>query len=205
MPPGRLLLQTIRSHDQYNTTIYGLNDRYRGIKPAAGSCSSTPTTSPRSASPTARPSTSSPSGSDEERRAERFRVVAYPTARGCAAAYYPETNALVPLDSTADVSNTPTSKSVVIRLEPVERTIARQRRGRPAGDAARSGRTDAHAVGAGQVRATGARRATSPTAPGRCRARRRGPPGRASAATTIRGARGRPRTRLRSHRLGPSA
>ena len=45
-----------------------------------------------------------------------FRVVAYPTARGCCAAYFPETNVLVPLDSTADVSHTPTSKSVVVRL-----------------------------------------------------------------------------------------
>ncbi|MFD8794934.1 hypothetical protein ACFV1T_29955, partial [Streptomyces vinaceus] len=53
-----------------------------------------------------------------ERRAPGFRVVHYPTARGCAAAYYPETNVLVPLDSTADVSNTPASKSVVVRFEP---------------------------------------------------------------------------------------
>ncbi|CAM5347704.1 Molybdopterin-dependent oxidoreductase alpha subunit OS=Streptomyces albaduncus OX=68172 GN=FHS32_003497 PE=3 SV=1 [Streptomyces griseoloalbus] len=52
-----------------------------------------------------------------ERRAPGFRVVHYPTARGCAAAYYPETNVLVPLDATADVSNTPASKSVVARLE----------------------------------------------------------------------------------------
>jgi len=52
------------------------------------------------------------------RRAPHFRVVLYPTTRGCAAAYYPETNVLVPLDSTADTSNTPTSKSVVIRFEP---------------------------------------------------------------------------------------
>lgn len=52
-----------------------------------------------------------------ERRAERFRCVAYDTPRGCAAAYYPETNALVPLDSVADGSGTPTSKSVVVRLE----------------------------------------------------------------------------------------
>jgi len=51
-------------------------------------------------------------------RAPHFRVVHYPTTRGCAAAYYPETNVLVPLDSTADTSNTPTSKSVVIRFEP---------------------------------------------------------------------------------------
>ncbi|MBK5997127.1 hypothetical protein JHN53_37210, partial [Streptomyces sp. MBT58] len=48
---------------------------------------------------------------------EGFRVVHYPTARGCAAAYYPETNVLVPLGSTADTSNTPASKSVVIRFE----------------------------------------------------------------------------------------
>jgi len=54
---------------------------------------------------------------DGERRAERFRAVAYPTARGCAAAYFPEANVLVPLDSTAVTSNTPTSKSVVVRLE----------------------------------------------------------------------------------------
>jgi anaerobic selenocysteine-containing dehydrogenase len=52
-----------------------------------------------------------------ERRAEDFRIVAYSTPRGNAAAYYPETNVLVPLDSTADVSGTPTSKSVIIRLE----------------------------------------------------------------------------------------
>jgi hypothetical protein len=54
-----------------------------------------------------------------ERRATGFRVVGYPSARGCAAAYFPEANVLVPLDSTAAGSNTPTSKSVVIRLEPV--------------------------------------------------------------------------------------
>lgn len=56
---------------------------------------------------------------DGERRAPGFRLVSYPTTRGCAAAYYPETNVLVPLDSTADGSGTPTSKSVVVRLEPV--------------------------------------------------------------------------------------
>ena len=55
---------------------------------------------------------------DGDRRADRFRAVAYPTARECAAAYFPETTGLVPLDSTALESNTPTSKSVVIRLEP---------------------------------------------------------------------------------------
>jgi hypothetical protein len=53
---------------------------------------------------------------DGERTAESFRAVAYPTARGCCAAYFPETNVLVPLDSVAETSNTPTSKSVVVRL-----------------------------------------------------------------------------------------
>ena len=54
-----------------------------------------------------------------ERRAAAFRVVAYPTARGCAAAYFPEANVLVPLDATAAGSNTPASKDIIIRLEPV--------------------------------------------------------------------------------------
>ena len=55
-------------------------------------------------------------GDDQLRRARNFRIVAYQTPRGSAAAYYPETNPLVPLDSTAVGSNTPTSKSVIIRL-----------------------------------------------------------------------------------------
>jgi anaerobic selenocysteine-containing dehydrogenase len=52
-----------------------------------------------------------------ERRARSFTVVAYPTARGSAASYYPETNVLVPLDSVAAISNTPTSKGIIVRLE----------------------------------------------------------------------------------------
>jgi hypothetical protein len=52
-----------------------------------------------------------------ERRAEDFRLVAYPTTPGCAAPYHPETNVLVPLDSTAEISNTPTSQGIVVRLE----------------------------------------------------------------------------------------
>ena len=56
-----------------------------------------------------------------ERRAKDFRVVAYPSARGSAASYYPETNVLVPLDSVAETSNTPTSKGVFVRLVPTGR------------------------------------------------------------------------------------
>ncbi|MDX2376837.1 FdhF/YdeP family oxidoreductase [Microbacterium sp. LRZ72] len=119
---GRLLLQTLRSHDQYNTTIYGKDDRYRGIHDgrrvvlvnaediaalgfADGDMVDLVSEWPRA------------DGGLEERRAEDFRIVAYQTPVGNAAAYYPETNVLVPLDSTADVSGTPTSKSVTVRLE----------------------------------------------------------------------------------------
>ena len=58
-----------------------------------------------------------------------FRAVAFPTARGCAAAYFPEANVLVPLDSTALESNTPVSKAVVVRLEPAAASA-----GAPAGE-----------------------------------------------------------------------
>jgi formate dehydrogenase major subunit len=118
-PPGRLLLQTLRSHDQFNTTIYSLNDRYRGVHNGRrvvfvnpddlaelgvedGACVDLHSEWPDGV----------------ERVVEQFRVVSYPTAHGCAAAYFPEANGLVPLDSTAERSNTPTSKAVVVRLEP---------------------------------------------------------------------------------------
>ncbi len=117
VPPGRLLLQTLRSHDQYNTTIYGLNDRYRGIK--AGRRVVLVHPGDLAALGLADGDVVDLVGEaadGSERRAERFRCVAYDTPRGCAAAYYPETNALVPLDSTADGSGTPTSKSIVVRL-----------------------------------------------------------------------------------------
>ncbi len=117
--PGCLILQTIRSHDQYNTTIYGLNDRYRGIHHGRRVVFVSPDDI----------ATLGLADGDlvdlvsvwtdgTSRRAPAFRVVSYPTARGCAAAYFPETNVLVPLDSTADTSNTPTSKSIIVRLEP---------------------------------------------------------------------------------------
>ncbi|MEV5980252.1 FdhF/YdeP family oxidoreductase [Streptomyces sp. NPDC052114] len=118
LPKGRLLLQTLRSHDQYNTTIYGLDDRYRGIRNGRRVV----LVHPDDAAGLGLADGSYADLISEwrdgvERRADGFRVVHYPTARGCAAAYYPETNVLVPLDATADTSNTPASKSVVVRLE----------------------------------------------------------------------------------------
>ena len=120
VPPGHLLLQTVRSHDQFNTTVYGLDDRYRGIKGGRRVVfvneADLASYGVRDGDRVDIVSVDGTNGS--ERRAKAFRAVAYPTPRGCAAAYFPEANVLVPLDSVAEVSNTPTSKSVVIRLEP---------------------------------------------------------------------------------------
>jgi anaerobic selenocysteine-containing dehydrogenase len=120
VPDGHLLLQTLRSHDQYNTTVYGLNDRYRGVKAGRRVVLVHPDDLDRlGLAEGAIVDVVSVWGAGEERRASRFKLAGYPTARGCAAAYYPETNALVPLDSVAEGSNTPTSKSIVVRFEPV--------------------------------------------------------------------------------------
>ena len=122
VPSGRLVLQTLRSHDQYNTTIYGLDDRYRGVKGGRRVVFVNP------ADLEALGLTdgdrvdlvsefTDADGRTQERRADDFAVVSYSTPVGNAAAYYPETNPLVPLDHTAAKSNTPVSKAVVIRLE----------------------------------------------------------------------------------------
>jgi molybdopterin-dependent oxidoreductase alpha subunit len=119
VPQGRLLLQTLRSHDQYNTTIYGLDDRYRGIRQGRRVLFVHPDDlAAHGLTDGDRVDIVSEFSDGVERRAPAFRAVAYPTPRGCCAAYFPETNVLVPLDSTAEVSNTPTSKSIVVRLEP---------------------------------------------------------------------------------------
>jgi formate dehydrogenase major subunit len=122
VPPGRLILQTMRSHDQYNTTIYGLDDRYRGVKGGRRVvfCHPDDITDAGFADGDRVDLVSEwplPCGGIEERRAEDFRLVPYPTPRGNAAAYYPETNQLIPLDHVARGSNTPVSKAVTIRLE----------------------------------------------------------------------------------------
>jgi anaerobic selenocysteine-containing dehydrogenase len=118
VPPGRLLLQTVRSHDQYNTTIYGLDDRYRGIRHgrrvllvAAADLEQLGFADGEVVDIV------SEWTDDRARRAAGFRLVSYPTPPGTCAAYFPEANVLVPLDSTAEGSRTPTSKAVVVRLE----------------------------------------------------------------------------------------
>jgi molybdopterin-dependent oxidoreductase alpha subunit len=120
VPEGHLLLQTLRSHDQWNTIWYAPNDRYRGIHNARRVVMVNPADLELLGIKDGdMVDLVSVWHDDRERRAENFKVVAYPASPGSAAAYYPETNVLVPLDSVADISNCPTSKGVVVRLEPV--------------------------------------------------------------------------------------
>jgi formate dehydrogenase major subunit len=118
-PAGRLLLQTLRSHDQFNTTIYSRNDRYRGIKNGREVIFVNPLDIDELGLADGQlVDVFSEWTGQPDRVLRGFRVVAYPSARGCAAAYFPEANVLVPLDSAAEESNTPVSKAVVVRLEP---------------------------------------------------------------------------------------
>ena len=122
--PGELLLMTIRSHDQFNTTIYGENDRYRGISNGRRVLFiNAQDIAERGLQAGGAVDLISRFGS-ESRKAERFKLVPYDIPRGCAAAYYPETNVLIPLHSVADRSNQPAFKSIPIRIEPTPLTLA---------------------------------------------------------------------------------
>jgi anaerobic selenocysteine-containing dehydrogenase len=118
VPRGRFLLQTMRSHDQFNTTIYGLDDRYRGVKGGRRVVFVNPDDLRDLGYAEGEVIDLVSEWHDGvERVARSFRVVPYDQPRGCVAAYYPEANALVPLDSTAENSNTPVYKSIVVRLD----------------------------------------------------------------------------------------
>jgi molybdopterin-dependent oxidoreductase alpha subunit len=115
--PGHLVMMTIRSHDQYNTTIYGLDDRYRGIRNER-----------RVVLMNAKDMAALFLKERElvdlvgeyngvTRTAELFHVIPFDIPRGCCASYFPETNCLVPIDSFADRSKTPVSKFIEIRIE----------------------------------------------------------------------------------------
>ena len=112
LPPGRLRMMTMRSHDQYNTTVYGLDDRYRGIR-GERRVVFVSTADMVDQHLLERQLVDLVSEWDDgERVAEAFIVVPYDLPRGNCATYFPEANALVPLGSVADKSNTPASKSV---------------------------------------------------------------------------------------------
>lgn len=118
---GRMLMTTIRSHDQFNTTIYGMDDRYRGIEGGrmvifmnADDIKDLGLQNGQKADITSY-------WDDGERLARGFTIVEYAIPRGCVAAYFPEANPLVPLGSHAKRSFTPTSKCIVVSVAPSER------------------------------------------------------------------------------------
>jgi molybdopterin-dependent oxidoreductase alpha subunit len=113
---GKLLLTTIRSHDQFNTTIYSENDRYRGIADGRRVVFMNEGDIARLGLKKDQWVDLTSHFEGETRRADRFKVVPYDIPPGCAAAYFPETNVLVPVRSTADGSNQPASKSIVITV-----------------------------------------------------------------------------------------
>src|SRR5262249_31883045 len=126
----QLLLTTLRSHDQFNTTIYAENDRYRGVWGGRRVLFlNRDDMQARGLEEDQWVDVISHHGG-ERRRADGFKIVPYPIALGCAAAYFPETNVLVPVGKVALGSNQPASKSIVITLEPsrVRERPAQQRK-----------------------------------------------------------------------------
>jgi len=116
LAPGELMMMTIRSHDQFNTTIYGMNDRYRGIYDERRVIFLNEEDMRTQGLQKGDVVDLSSHYNGIERAAHTFVVVPYSIPKGCAATYYPETNVLVPIENTAAKSNTPVSKLVVIRL-----------------------------------------------------------------------------------------
>lgn len=118
-----LLMMTIRSHDQFNTTIYGLNDRYRGIQNERRVLLINAKDMEKHSLVSGDLVDLYNNHNGKERMAHKFVVVPYNIPEQCVATYFPETNVLVPIDSTADYSNTPTSKSVVIKIRKHETVL----------------------------------------------------------------------------------
>lgn len=116
--PGRFLLQTLRSHDQFNTTVYGLDDRYRGVSGMRDIVFLNPEDlSLLGVKPGQRVDVTS-HWQDGERHLNGFRAIPYEMPRGLAAAYFPEANVLVPVGHVARGSNTPASKSIEVSVTP---------------------------------------------------------------------------------------
>jgi len=115
-----LTLQTMRSHDQYNTTIYGMDDRYRGVYGERNLLFiSAKDMSKQKLKSGDKVNIRSIASDGIKRTISNFKVIEYTIPEGCVAAYYPETNPLVPLESIADDCGTPTYKSIAISIEKV--------------------------------------------------------------------------------------
>lgn len=117
MKPNELLLMTIRSHDQFNTTIYGLDDRYRGIHNERRIIFMNQADMIAQNLKKLEVVDLTSNYDDTKRRAEQFLVVPYNIPKGNVAAYFPETNMIIPYNHFADYSNTPISKSVIVTVE----------------------------------------------------------------------------------------
>ncbi len=117
VPDGHFLMFTIRSHDQFNTTIYGLDDRYRGIYRERRVVLMNDSDMRSSGLENKEEVDLVSSYEGVDRKAERFIVVRYELPQGCVATYFPEANVLVPVNRYARGSKTPISKSVVVRVE----------------------------------------------------------------------------------------
>ncbi len=110
------IMMTIRSHDQYNTTIYGLDDRYRGVYNERRVVMMAQQDMDKLGIAPKQPVDLIGEFEGETRIAECFLAIPYPIPRRCVATYFPEANILVPINSFADKSHTPTSKFVKVRL-----------------------------------------------------------------------------------------
>lgn len=113
---GQYVMMTLRSHDQYNTTIYGLDDRYRGIKGNRRILMMNPVDMLDRNWKTRQKIDIKSHFQGQTRTSENWLVIPYEIPSGNIAAYFPEANELVPLDSTAELSNTPTSKWIICSL-----------------------------------------------------------------------------------------
>lgn len=111
-----LMMMTIRSHDQFNTTIYGLDDRYRGIYNERRVIMMNREDMNNRGLEEGDVVDITNFDDGKERVAHKFIVIPYPIPKGCTATYFPETNVLVPISSVAEKSNTPVSKLVIIKL-----------------------------------------------------------------------------------------
>ena len=118
LDPGRLLLTTIRSHGQFNTTIYGDQDRYRGINGSRRVVFMNEADIKDLGLEPGQPVDIISHFDDGVREVKAFVAVPYDIPPGCCAAYFPEANPLVPLGSIARRSGTPTSKCVVVSVKP---------------------------------------------------------------------------------------
>ncbi|WP_435416029.1 FdhF/YdeP family oxidoreductase [Polaribacter aestuariivivens] len=114
---NQFIMMTIRSHDQYNTTIYGLNDRYRGILNERRVIYMNPEDMKSQQLKQLNLVDLISHFNGEERIAKGFLVISYDIPKQCTATYFPEANVLVPIKSVAKISNTPASKTVIISIE----------------------------------------------------------------------------------------